>query len=77
MANFVWINGKRGNSEIYAWKIEMFGEICHEKSKFMVNCLERSKFFENWPEKIDFFTRIYDPQISNQIDAADYINRIE
>jgi len=24
MANFIWINGKRGHSEIFAWKIENF-----------------------------------------------------
>jgi len=35
-------------------------------------CLKISKFIVNLLGKIEFFlTRIHDPQISNQIDAAD------
>jgi len=47
-------------------------EICLEKSNFSVKLPEKSQFLGNLPGKIEFyFTRIHDPKISNQIDAAD------
>ena len=52
-------------------KYRNFSEICPEKSIFCVrNCLKESKFFGNFPRKSNFFTRVHDPQILNQIDAA-------
>ena len=51
---------------IFAWKIE-----------FLVKLLEKLKFFENLPAKVEiFYTRINDPQISNQIDAAKSMGKI-
>ena len=50
---------------VFAWKIKTF-----------LNCLKKSKFFGNLPGKVDFFTRIHDPQISNQIDAAGAVGLI-
>jgi len=43
------------------------------KYKFFKNLPEKSKFLKNLPGKIEIlFTRIHDPQISNQIDAAEH-----
>ena len=51
-------------------KIDFF-KICLEKSKFFVKLLEKIEIFRTFAWKIEFFfTRIRDPQISNQIDAA-------
>jgi len=62
------------------WKIEIFCEITWKKPKFfgnfpwkidfLWNYLKESKFFGNFPRKSNFFTRVHDPQILNQIDAA-------
>jgi len=65
---------------IFVWKIEIFFKL-PEKSKFFGNLPRKSDFFvklpeknqkkiRNLPVKMDFFSRIHDPQISNQIDAA-------
>jgi len=34
--------------------------------------VKESKFFGNFPRKYNFFTRVHDPQISNQIDVAEW-----
>jgi len=51
---------KKGHSEIFAWKIELFRKLVWKSRKV----------FRNLPGKIGFFTWTHDPQISNQIDAA-------
>ena len=67
----------------FAWKNRNVSKICLEKSKFFKNLLsknqifyklpEKSKFYGNLHEKIEIFlTWIHDPQISNQIDAAEW-----
>src|SRR6218665_2446993 len=43
----------------FAWKNQIFSSIC----------LAISRKFA-WKNRFDFFTRIHDPQISNQIDSA-------
>ena len=43
----------------FAWKNQIFSSIC----------LAISRKFA-WKNRFDFFTRIHDPQISNQFDAA-------
>jgi len=50
---------KNGHSEIFVWK----NEIC-----------EKSNFVWKFAWKNQIFTRIHDPQISNQIDAAGVLN---
>ena len=52
-------------------KIEIFRKFAWKNWNFLWNCLKKSKLLGNLPGKIEiFFTRIHDPQISNQIDAA-------
>ena len=54
------------------WKNWNFSKFCLEKLKLFVKLPEKGKIFQKfaWKNRI-FFTRIHDPQISNQIDAAD------
>ena len=82
MNNFVWINGKRGHWEIFAWKIEIFWWNCLIKIKifrkfalknqiFGEIVWKKSKFFGNLLGKSTFSYPVPRPsQISNQIDAA-------
>src|SRR6218665_380738 len=53
-------------------KIEIFHKFPWKTQNFSKICLEKSKFFVKLPGKIEIYlTQILDPQISNQIDAAD------
>jgi len=55
-----------------AWKNWNFSKIYLDKSNVLVKLPEKIKCFGNLPGKTEIlFTRIHDPQISNQIDAAD------
>ena len=55
-------------------KYRNFSKIRLEKSISCVKLPEKINFLENLPGKIEiFFTWIHDPQISNQIDAADKV----
>src|SRR6218665_1257807 len=52
-------------------KIKIFGNLPAKLDILFLNCLKKLKFFGNLPVEIEIFlTRIHDPQISNQIDAA-------
>ena len=44
------------------------------KNRFFLKLSRKSKFLDNLPGKIDFYPDLYDPQISNQIDAAVEVN---
>ena len=44
----------------------------HGKIKFFVKLREKIEIFGKFAWKNRFFTLIHDPQISNQIDAADH-----
>jgi len=82
MANFVWINGKRDHSETFAWKIEIllwnyltkieiFRKFVLQNRNFLSNCLVEIEIFRKFAWKNqNFFDSDFDPQISNQIDAA-------
>ena len=51
-------------------EVAVNGQFLPGKSNFF-KLPEKVKIFGHLPGKNDFFTRIHDPQISNQIDAAD------
>jgi len=58
----------------YLKKSKFFKNLPGKNRIFLWNCLKKSKFLWNLPGKIEIFlTRIHDPQISNQIDAAAFI----
>jgi|SRR6218665_1644272 len=54
-----------------------FGNFCLKNIEFFCQLAWKNrKFSENCLEKLIFFTRIQDPQISNQIDAAALVFRV-
>src|SRR6218665_1218011 len=58
------------NGQFLPGKSKFVFDICLE-NKIFFNCLKKLKFIGNLPGTIEmFFTRLHDPQISNQIDAV-------
>ena len=65
MANFVWISGKRGHSDIFAWKIEIFMRLPEKiesfrkfalkNRNFLLNCLQKIEIFQKFAWKNQFF----------------------
>ena len=50
--------------------MEIFWIFAWKNRNFCVKLPEKIGIFRKFALEIDFFTRIHDPQISNQIDAA-------
>ena len=52
--------------------------MCPEKSIFFCEIAWKNlKFSEIFLENLNFFTRVHEPQISNQIDAAGLVDELQ